>query len=160
MASALISLRNQIRSKCSELEGYTVLSVFNPANWLDYPCPFIYVGYEDKLEYELDDTKAQYTDSSIGSGGMVNIQLYFLVGYSVGTDTAQVDLLGDAAEEARDRVMKLFRGWEADFFRSENEQASINPLIPVESFRYLVSPDMTKGYSVVKFNTQLESNYY
>jgi hypothetical protein len=160
MASALISLRNQIREKCTELEGYTVLNVFNPVNWLDYACPFIYVGYEDKLVYELDDTKAQYEDSSIGSSGMVNVLLYFLIGYSVGTDTTDCDLLGDAAENSRDTVMKLFRGWEADFFRSENEQASINPLIPVESFRYMVSPDMTKGYSVLKFSTQLESNYY
>lgn len=156
MASALLNLRDQIRAKCAELDGYTVLRVFNPEKWLDYPCPFIYVGYEDKVTYENE----QFNDSSLGQSGFVNIQLYFLVGYSVGTDTSDDDLLGDAAETARDVVMKLFRNWSPDFFRSNDEQAVADPLAPVESFRYLVSPDLTKGYSVVKFNTQLASNYY
>lgn len=156
MASALLNLRNQIREKCAELDGYTVLRVFNPKTWMDYPCPFIYVGYEDKVTYDNE----QFEDSSLGSSGVVDVEIYFLIGYSAGTDTADEDLLGDAAEEARDIVMKLFRNWQPDFFRSENEQANMNPLAPTESFRYLVNEDLTKGYSILKFKTQLESNYY
>lgn len=154
MASSLLHLRNQVRDRCAEL-NVNVRRVFDIQKWTDYEFPYVYPYYEEKAKYEHE----VFGDGSIGSSSMTSIDVYVLTAYSVTTDTSEDDLLGDAAEDARDVVLKQLRNWFPENFVDGTERTSFGVMIPIESERVLVSPDLTKGYSVVHFTVGLETNY-
>lgn len=154
MASSLLHLRNQVRDRCSEL-NINVRRVFDVQKWSEYEFPYVYPYYEESAKYEHEI----FNDGTIGSNSITNIDVYVLTAYSVETDTSEDDLLGDAAENARDVVLKQLRNWVPDNFRDGTEHTSFGAMIPMDSERVLVSADGTKGYSVVHFQVQLETNY-
>lgn len=154
MASSLLHLRNRVRDRLSEL-NVNVRRVFDISKWTEYEFPYVYPYYEEKAKY----THEVFGDSSIGDNSMTDVDIYVLCAYSVTSDTSEDDLLGDAAEESRDMVLKQLRNWFPENFSDNTERTSFGAMIPLDSERVMVSPDGTKGFSVVHFSASSETNY-